>query len=217
MKKVIFLLLLFLGMVVNVQADTTYMLNRADLQVFYGGFQLALENSPTHRSTTWENPATGLHGSTVPIRDMRLASGEFCREFMANVEIGHFSQQTYGLACRLPDGRWNITREQAVEKFATISGSAPPADLGHSSCPGQVTGRELTSPNGQMVHRFSDPYLARIHQFLGGKASGGTYHNWRELFEWVHGRKAPQSAQPPVETEPIKRSKPSELIKLVGN
>jgi surface antigen len=36
------------------------------------------------------------------------ASGEYCREFQHQAQIGGRARDVYGTACRTPDGQWQV-------------------------------------------------------------------------------------------------------------
>lgn len=50
----------------------------------------------------------GARGSVVPTRDGSDANGRYCREFQQEVVVGNRRQSGYGIACRQPDGAWQI-------------------------------------------------------------------------------------------------------------
>ncbi len=64
--------------------------------------------APIGQQITWNNPQSGNSGTFTPVRDGTAANGEYCREFQQTATIGGRPQQTYGTACRQPDGAWKI-------------------------------------------------------------------------------------------------------------
>lgn len=70
--------------------------------------QRALETSRTGQTTTWNNPDRGTSGTVTPTRTFQAASGQYCREFEQTITIGGQRQNSYGTACRQPDGSWQI-------------------------------------------------------------------------------------------------------------
>lgn len=65
--------------------------------------------APVGQSITWSNPQTGNYGTVTPTREgTRQATGEYCREFQQTVTVGGQQEQAYGVACRKPDGQWEI-------------------------------------------------------------------------------------------------------------
>ena len=68
----------------------------------------ALESTPSGQSVAWRNPDSGNTGAVTPVRTYQTASGQYCREYTQTVTIGGEKHQSYGTACREPDGRWRI-------------------------------------------------------------------------------------------------------------
>ena len=50
---------------------------------------------------------SGHSGSVTPIRTYQSA-GTYCREYQQTVIIGGKQEQSYGTACRQPDGSWKV-------------------------------------------------------------------------------------------------------------
>ena len=67
-----------------------------------------LETAPSGTVTTWANPDNGVQGTVSPVRTYRNPAGAYCREFEQTVTVGGQPQQTYGTACRQPDGSWRL-------------------------------------------------------------------------------------------------------------
>lgn len=70
--------------------------------------QLSLESSPSGQTSTWQNPDSGNRGSFTPTRTYQTHTGRYCREYTQTVWIGGQPQQSYGTACRQPDGSWEV-------------------------------------------------------------------------------------------------------------
>jgi surface antigen len=70
--------------------------------------QQAFESNRTGQAATWSNPDSGNSGSVTPTRTYQLADGQYCREYTQDIYIGGEKHQTYGTACRQPDGSWKI-------------------------------------------------------------------------------------------------------------
>jgi surface antigen len=70
--------------------------------------QKAFETNRAGQASTWRNPDSGNSGSVTPTRTYQLASGQYCRQYTQNIEIGGETHQTYGTACRQADGTWKI-------------------------------------------------------------------------------------------------------------
>jgi surface antigen len=64
--------------------------------------------APVGQTITWDNPETGNYGTVTPTREGTKDSGEYCREFQQTVVIGGREEQAYGVACRRPDGSWEV-------------------------------------------------------------------------------------------------------------
>ena len=70
--------------------------------------QRAFDNNPTGQASVWNNPDSGHSGSVTPTKTYQLATGQYCRMYTQTINIGNEPQQTYGTACRQPDGSWQI-------------------------------------------------------------------------------------------------------------
>jgi surface antigen len=70
--------------------------------------QHTFETARTGQTTTWQNPDSGHSGSVTPTRTYQAPSGEYCREYQQEIVIGGEKHQSYGTACRQPDGSWKI-------------------------------------------------------------------------------------------------------------
>jgi surface antigen len=65
--------------------------------------------APVGQTIAWDNPNTGNYGTVTPTREgTKAATGEYCREFQQTVVIGGRQEDAYGVACRRPDGSWEI-------------------------------------------------------------------------------------------------------------
>jgi surface antigen len=67
----------------------------------------ALETAPSGQSVAWHNPDSGHSGTVTPVRTYQ-SGGTYCREYQQTVTIDGKPQQSYGTACRQPDGSWKI-------------------------------------------------------------------------------------------------------------
>lgn len=61
---------------------------------------------PIGESIQWHD--SGLYGSVTPVREGSDGSGRYCREFQHEITVGNRLQSGYGVACRQPDGAWEI-------------------------------------------------------------------------------------------------------------
>jgi surface antigen len=66
--------------------------------------------APVGEEIAWANPDSGNHGAVEPTRDGTSSSGKYCREFRQSVTIGGQSEEAYGVACRQPDGSWQVVQ-----------------------------------------------------------------------------------------------------------
>ena len=68
----------------------------------------ALESTPSGTTTAWRNPDSGNSGTVTPTRTFQNPDGTYCREYQQTVVISGETTQTYGTACRQPDGTWKV-------------------------------------------------------------------------------------------------------------
>ncbi len=64
--------------------------------------------APVGQTILWQNPNTGNSGTVVTTRQGMSATGRYCREFQNTVVVGGRVQESYGIACRQPDGSWEL-------------------------------------------------------------------------------------------------------------
>ena len=62
--------------------------------------------APLGDTIRWHEGAA--RGSVIPTRDGDDAAGRYCREFRQEVIVGNRRQSGYGMACRQPDGDWEV-------------------------------------------------------------------------------------------------------------
>ncbi len=72
--------------------------------------QSTLENSPSGRVSSWDNPDSGNSGTITPQPAVQTASGVYCREYQQTITVSGRTEEAYGEACRQPDGTWKIIR-----------------------------------------------------------------------------------------------------------
>jgi surface antigen len=84
------------------------MLDERDKRMAAQSQNRALETTPSGQSVTWNNPDSGHSGSVTPIRTYQ-SGGTYCREYQQTVTIGGKQEQSYGTACRQPDGSWKVS------------------------------------------------------------------------------------------------------------
>lgn len=68
----------------------------------------ALENAPNGQRIAWHNPNSSQQYTVTPVSTYKADDGQYCREYTTTAVIGGKRQQTYGHACRQPDGSWQI-------------------------------------------------------------------------------------------------------------
>ncbi|MFW2439614.1 MAG: RT0821/Lpp0805 family surface protein [Arenicellales bacterium] len=68
--------------------------------------QIRATTAPVGETVIWNQG--GASGSVTATRDGTSTSGRYCREFQQEVTVGNKREQAYGVACRQPDGSWEI-------------------------------------------------------------------------------------------------------------
>lgn len=82
-------------------------LDKADLAYANQANERA-HTAPLGESISWNNPQTGNSGSVTPTRDGNDTAGRYCREYTQTINVGGQKETGYGIACRQPDGTWEI-------------------------------------------------------------------------------------------------------------
>lgn len=72
----------------------------------YGWAQNRAVSAPLGDTIRWNDG--GAFGSVTAIRDGSDHGGRYCREFQHDITVGNRTEQGYGVACRQPDGSWQI-------------------------------------------------------------------------------------------------------------
>jgi surface antigen len=70
--------------------------------------QRAFENGRTGEAIAWKNPDSGNSGTITPTQTYQIAGGQYCRRYTQDITVGGEKHETYGTACRQPDGSWSI-------------------------------------------------------------------------------------------------------------
>mgnify|MGYP000305291867 CR=1 FL=1 len=70
--------------------------------------EAAIERNKTNQASTWHNPDTGATYTVKPKKTYQRANHQYCREYTMTADIAGKKQQTYGTACRQPDGSWKV-------------------------------------------------------------------------------------------------------------
>lgn len=66
-----------------------------------------LEYAPDGRTVTWD-AGNNRQYAVTPAETYQTGSGAYCREYQATSTVGREVVETYGTACRQPDGSWHI-------------------------------------------------------------------------------------------------------------
>lgn len=83
-------------------------MDKADMMYYNQASQQALETAQPGQSLPWSNPQSGNSGVITPSNYYQTASGQYCREYTQTIRVGGQTKQGYGVACRQPDGSWQI-------------------------------------------------------------------------------------------------------------
>ena len=67
-----------------------------------------LEHAPDGETIYWNNQRVGTQYQVTPVKTYQTNGGRYCREYQTTSAIGGGTQQTYGTACRQPDGSWKL-------------------------------------------------------------------------------------------------------------
>ena len=200
---IVFLVLFTATSAMAASGSTIYVLNKADVSTLYSGFQYALENTPNQQAADWQNHSTGLSGSTVPIKTYQTSYGQYCREYLATVQIDGAMQQAFGTACRQADGNWKIAGEKLVKrvgpqlKFVIVHQSHKHSSEYAFLHPSSKQLKTKCGPHGHVSpnHGMQNFHTDQFHQQLRQMKRGG------------HPQTAPQQ---------IEKQQPTKLLKLVS-
>ena len=66
----------------------------------------ALEHAPDGEVIAWNTPETASSYQITPVSTYEDSGGRYCRKYQSVSIIGDRQEQTYGTACRQPDGSW---------------------------------------------------------------------------------------------------------------
>lgn len=83
------------------------LLDARDKRMANEAAQRALETAPSGKPVAWNNPDSGHSGTVTPVRTFE-SNGSYCREYQQTVTIGGRPENSFGTACRQPDGSWRI-------------------------------------------------------------------------------------------------------------
>ncbi|MBN4051648.1 glycine zipper 2TM domain-containing protein [Parvibaculum lavamentivorans] len=79
-----------------------------DQRAVYDTTQSTLEQYPSGRAATWNNPDSGNWGTVTPTQTYVNARGQNCRQFEQIIYIDGNPETGTGVACRQPNGSWKI-------------------------------------------------------------------------------------------------------------
>jgi surface antigen len=77
-----------------------------DQQDYYASNQATQQALSTGQTATWQGP--NAYGTMTPTSQTFYQGGRECRNFAHTVYVGGQPQQRQGLACRAPNGTWQI-------------------------------------------------------------------------------------------------------------
>jgi surface antigen len=69
-----------------------------------------LEYVPDRQTVAWQGQGEGDGYWVTPTRSYDAGNGRYCREYTSDAIVAGRKQQTYGTACRQPDGSWEIVK-----------------------------------------------------------------------------------------------------------
>ncbi len=68
----------------------------------------ALEHAGDGEAIHWNAQDDGARYQVTPVKTYQVEDGRYCREYTTTATVGGRVQETYGRACRQPDGSWQI-------------------------------------------------------------------------------------------------------------
>lgn len=71
-------------------------------------FTNTFEHVPDKQTIIWQDPNQGAQYQVTPVRTAQTDNGMYCREYQAKATVGGKASETYGTACRMPDGSWKL-------------------------------------------------------------------------------------------------------------
>jgi len=71
-------------------------------------FSRTFEHVPDRETIVWQDPNHGAQYRVTPVRTAEADNGMYCREYQAKATVGGQTKETYGTACRQPDGSWKL-------------------------------------------------------------------------------------------------------------
>jgi len=67
-----------------------------------------LEYADDRQTVEWRDPDAEARYRVTPTSTYEARDGRYCREYTSQATIGGQQRQTYGTACRQPDGAWEV-------------------------------------------------------------------------------------------------------------
>lgn len=89
-------------------ADYRSLLDEADEVAALESVQLALSEVGDGSTYVWHRLHGRLSGIVQPTASFKDAAGSVCRHIIVMLTAGPDSKRTEGIACRLPNGRWQL-------------------------------------------------------------------------------------------------------------
>ncbi len=74
-----------------------------------GALAIALDPQGNGAPTSWDNPASGVKGSFLPVSAAYAHDGLICRQFEAEIGGKAPARQMGGIGCRDKGGEWDVT------------------------------------------------------------------------------------------------------------
>lgn len=71
-------------------------------------FSRTFEHVPDRETIVWNDGGHGAQYQVMPVRTSEPMNGMYCREYQAKATVGGKVSETYGTACRQPDGSWKL-------------------------------------------------------------------------------------------------------------
>jgi surface antigen len=71
-------------------------------------FSQTFEHVPDRETITWHDAKRDAQYEVRPTKTIKTAEGEYCREYTAKATVGSKPIESYGIACRQPDGSWKL-------------------------------------------------------------------------------------------------------------
>lgn len=71
-------------------------------------FSRTFEHVPDRETIVWQDPRHSAQYQVTPVRTAEASDGMYCREYQAKATVGGKISETYGTACRQPDGSWKL-------------------------------------------------------------------------------------------------------------